>query len=93
MRLFANLYLRFREARLPDTHRFREFGDQELILIGRAHFSGVGDPKGLHRPRGGGTGLTGSLAVGISACSCATVTLPLNQSNYFGASLLAAGQE
>ena len=51
--LLANLHLRFRQARLPDAHRFREFGDQELILIGRAHLSLVGDPKGLHRQRAG----------------------------------------
>ena len=25
--LLANLHLRFRQARLPDAHRFREFGD------------------------------------------------------------------
>ena len=51
--LLANLHLRFRQARLPDAHRFREFGDEELILIGRAHLSLVGDPKGLHRQRAG----------------------------------------
>ena len=47
----ANLQRRFWQARLPDPHGFREFGDQELILIVRAHLSLVGNPKGLHRHR------------------------------------------
>src|SRR4029077_12939788 len=49
--LLASLQLRFRQARLPDAHRFCEFRDQELILIVRAHLSLVGDPKGRHRQR------------------------------------------
>ena len=47
--LLASLQLRFRQARLPDAHRFCELRDQELILIVRAHLSFVGDPKGRHR--------------------------------------------
>jgi hypothetical protein len=45
----SNLQLRFRQARLPDAHRFRELGDQKLILIVRTHLSFVGDSKGFHR--------------------------------------------
>ena len=45
------LRLRLRQARLPDAHRLGEFGDEELILIGRPHAALVGDAEGLHRQR------------------------------------------
>jgi len=70
--LLANLHLRFRQARLPDTHRFREFGDQELILIGRAHFPVSVIPKAFTASVGS-LGVTDLSVVGFSACSCATV--------------------
>ena len=47
----AELRLRLRQARLPDAHRLGELGDQELILVGRAHAALVGDAEGLHRQR------------------------------------------
>ena len=49
----AELRLRFRQARLPDAHRLGELGAQELIFIGRAHATLVGDAERLHRQRPG----------------------------------------
>ena len=37
----------------------REFGDQELILVGRTHLAGVGDAKGFDGQRAGWQGLDG----------------------------------
>ena len=71
--LLANLQLRFRQTRLPDPHCFGELGNEELILIGCAHLSFVGDSKGLHRQRAGTRRRDGLVGHGISVRSGGTV--------------------
>ena len=71
--LLTHLQLGLGEAGLPDSHRLVELGNEELVLIGRTHFAGVGHAKGLHRQgdwrrqRGVGLARHGEL---ILACDC-----------------------